>query len=295
MLNFLENVLKEHGGDSFQFGSIDWATLTFPMEHIREAMDAFDYLRRMEEKNRYQLKPFTSKLMNGKRIGSVQIGTLTKAPQVGLVTVSGSLSQILLVWGISRSKATRVDVAIDCFFPKRDSSVRVELERYYAAYEYTGKHAGKLTSYRSPNGGYTLYYGKRGGNMMLRVYDKGAHLEGRRDLWWRYELQFGREYAERARSAMVASDDVTKWMLGVMVKFCDDRGIYFPNMYNSDIQWITCSRIKTDNSELEKRTVWFNSVVVPFVKRFIAVKGEDYVADALGFHLERVYGDLGLG
>jgi len=131
--------------------------------------------------------------------------------------------------------------------------------------------------------------------MMLRVYDKGAQLEGRPSLWWRYELQFGKDYADRARAAMVASDDVTKWMFGTVLKYCDDRDLYFPNMYNTDIQWVTCSRVQLKNDDLERKIVWFNSVVVPFVKRFTVMVGEDYVADALGFHLESVYDDLGKG
>lgn len=220
--------------------------------------------------------------MSGFKCGPLLVGNLRSNPDYNIATVSGYQSQFFAQWCTHKVGATRLDLAIDIFHPKPDKRHLEDWYIYYEGKKNTDEGLSKLGMVLSPYGGQTIYYGSRGDDILLRVYDKGSQMARKPNLWIRYELQFGRRYAERARVAMGESDNVTQWGKDVMHKYLADRDMPIGWIDSKDTQWIVGNLIDNGGEDLERSKVWFNSVVVPFIKRFRVKVGDEYVVDKLG-------------
>ena len=102
-------------------------------------------------------------------------------------------------------------------------------------------------------------------------------------MWIRYELEIGREYAERARRKLLGSEDVTKAIREVMLKYCIERNIPYLNLYSDEPSWLPSAAVVSESDDGQRMEAWFTSVVKPFMGRMIAHKGEEWVMEELGF------------
>lgn len=105
------------------------------------------------------------------------------------VSASGSTSAVVrsvVTGAIPEGKASRIDSAFDSL------SGTAEFRRVTAWAEARARKAG--ISYRwitnsDPNEGDTLYIGKRGSRVMIRIYEKGKETGYKAGEWWRAEVE----------------------------------------------------------------------------------------------------------
>lgn len=144
-------------------------------------------------------------------------------------------------------KCTRLDICLDIVLDRH----RVRL----ADLLYFEKAYPVRTLTKSETGS-TLYIGKRGGEQMLRIYDKGGE-QGQQQLeWWRIELQLGKVKADTVfqHIANYEGKDEKRALMGVIVDYLEQKKILFD--YNFNVKDAIAPPEVVRVSDLDRRIEW---------------------------------------
>lgn len=168
---------------------------------------------------------------------------------------------------------SRIDVAIDS-----DIDFGYFLNKFNRKQFDCRYSEDNIKKYVDVNNRGTLYFGKRGGMTMFRIYDK-AKEQGVDGVWTRMEMECRGDACEQIVEALRASE-VNKYFLG---------HLRFVNQRCSDMsRAITCKRyLEMLENPAERKKVhkkkgdntleWFVSQVAPTVKALEKEYGNDYI------------------
>ena len=173
--------------------------------------------------------------------------------------------QYLLSDGVVRP--TRVDLAVTVLLDKpKPNLVRDTLETHQKGL-VSPKYQCNLRTILNLEGGDTLYTGKRDKELLLRLYDKGVQskLEGIKvGEYWRYEVEFKGNYAERARSSLVLNNFSHEYIRALVSRIFNERAI--PVLFGSST---TNNKLQSvaKVSDNQRRLEWIRQTVSPVVKQ----------------------------
>lgn len=149
-----------------------------------------------------------------------------KRPDMGVhVMFSGSALNELLTGGIDQfqlirwavgegAKITRIDLAVDLY------GTPVDMDKLYKSKQVKGQEGSARKRERRENdeGGYTIYFGSRKSDKVLRVYNKAAEKGLIGVIWTRFEMEFKSDPAhEVATNVMSMSfEDAMLYTMGLV-------------------------------------------------------------------------------
>lgn len=265
------------------FAGLDWLTLVLTEKNYVLTRPSLDYLTKLMKNMKHVRKPWNTALASGEQHGKLKQGTLRSNKKLTIVIVSSHYSSILASWSPKNARATRIDFCVDVHLKKRSATGR----------EFYSKLADKLNAIEGSNsttrfikgklGGWTFYTGCGGSSKLLRVYDKGSQMNGKDGLWIRYELQVGRDYATNARKGWLESTNPTEYSLASVQSYCQKKGVYFPSETISNDRLVVASKVSLESDENERMWKYMRNSVVPFIKRFRGIEGDDVTLRELGF------------
>jgi len=174
---------------------------------------------------------------------------------------------------------SRVDVAID---------TEIDFSYFYNKYikgqyscRYDKKHCRQNVDANKRG---TLYFGKRGGNTMFRIYDKALEQGIEDKVWTRIELEAKGEVCEQLINSLL--DNTTKNIFLGHLRFvnerCENMGKaktskkYLEALENPN-QPIKLKGKKGGDNTLE----WFENQVAPTLKALIKDYGKEYIANII--------------
>lgn len=173
---------------------------------------------------------------------------------------------------------SRIDVAID---------TDVDFSEFYRQYKkgcYLCRYSKKsMKSVLNTENRGTLYFGKRGGNTMIRIYDKALEQDVADKVWTRVEMECRNDACEQAIEAL-KDGTIKNYFYGhlrfiqkkvdntVRAKDCD----WWVNMLERPNERVRFKRQEKDNT-LE----WFITQVAPTVKALRKYYGNDYVENII--------------
>ncbi len=270
------------GAEGVALSGIDWVTLTWVTGTYAGLMEELGQLRRTLKNSGAITRTWKTALASGQQTAALKEGTLNKSKDTGICVISGPSSQQIAVSAAKEVRCTRLDAAVDVYPSERDLGVKEAFVRLHAKIQEQSGGRSSTVFIDGNMGGWTFYHGKGGKGFKLRVYDKGAQIYGKPGLWIRWELQIGRDYATRARDAMLEGLSVGHWIRGMINKYCEDRSIIPPSFTSGELQWLNACRIESENDEKQRMKIWFRTVVVPFTRRFRDVFGDKELLYGLG-------------
>jgi len=262
---------------------LDWITLvgedrdgeTKPM---KEAVNAMENL---VEKHG-QWRPFKMQGFTGQTCGPISAGF--KGDNF-IIRVSGNVADKIedLIPSFTQCKPTRVDYQVTCKLEKPDKGLA---SRTFAMMEKSNGLQGpkRFLAFFTSNSD-TLYVGKRTSPVMLRLYDKTPdinianetkHLPGS---FWRWEVEYKREYAKVAFDAWLESKIRTELIEGTVSSEFLKRGA--PSFGSVQVYGTTMKSYTaptTTNSNLK----WLKTTVRPVFQRLVESGLEREALMALG-------------
>lgn len=177
--------------------------------------------------------------------------------------LTGGIDQFALIrWAVGEgAKVTRIDLAVDLY------GTPVDMDRLYKSKQVKGHEGAARKRERRENdeGGYTIYFGSRKSDKMLRVYNKAAEqgLDG--VIWTRFEMEFKSDPAHEVATTVMSMtfDDAMLYTMGLVKgQYNADDPLYQELLRSSGRQVPTTK--DTSNSTLD----WLmNSVAKTMAKQ----------------------------
>lgn len=130
--------------------------------------------------------------------------------------LTGGIDQFKLIrWAVGEgAKITRIDLAVDLY------GTPVDMDKLYRSKQIKGAEGSARKRERRENdeGGYTIYFGSRKSDKVLRVYNKAAerHLPG--VVWTRFEMEFKSDPAHEVATAIMSMtfDEAMVYTMGLI-------------------------------------------------------------------------------
>lgn len=212
---------------------VDYLTVSAHGEdQARNLLDLGMGLSKESERKGNEPHPFHLMGYEGVACGPIQYGQ--RDEQATILRASGKTANDVLDVAMSLAdRVSRIDLAVTwrCEPPDpmlgRNAYALAEMHRQSHPQAslpwFTGDAAG----------GFTCYVGKRGGNSMLRIYNKGAEAVAQDDeegieryrACWRYELEAGAQLAERLAEVVLNEWDRPRFVQDYIYAHCDRHGI----------------------------------------------------------------------
>lgn len=175
-------------------------------------------------------------------------------------------------------KVTRVDLQVTLSLAKPDTTLA---KRGYATLDDINRNRDRKRHivYHKSTTGETLYVGKRSAPVFLRLYDKTDWIRpGHLGRYWRYEVEYKREAAQRAYTALIDRDDRDDAVVALVGTEFSKRGLPSNWADSPTIDAIaTGAKISTATTKL----AWLTKCVSPVVAKLCAAGYDDEVIHAL--------------
>jgi DNA relaxase NicK len=154
--------------------------------------------------------------------------------------LQGGIDQFKLIrWAISEgAKVTRIDLAVDLY------GTPVDLDKLYKSKQVKGQEGAARTRERrtKDDGGYTIYFGSRKSDKLLRVYNKAADMGMPGVEWTRFEMEFHRDVANEVAAAVssMSLDEAMTYTMGLIKgQYNADDALYQELLKSSAIHMAT--------------------------------------------------------
>src|SRR3989304_6628678 len=250
---------------------LDWVTLvgedgdgeTKPM---REAVAAMEKL--VEEHG--QWKPFKMQGFQGQTCGPISAGF--KGDNF-IIRISGKAADKIdaLIPSFATCKPARVDYQVTIQLEKPDKGLA---SRTFAIMEKSNGLVGpkRFLAFFTSNSD-TLYVGKRTSPVMLRLYDKTPDInlanETKHPLgsFWRYEVEYKRQYAKVALDGWLDAPNRTDWIWGTVADEYAKRGA--PS-FGSVQEYGTALKAYIAPTTTNSNLKWLKTTVRPVFQRLIS-------------------------
>lgn len=234
-----------------------------------------------EEQRGNRLQRFSLHGFNGLRAGSAAVG---KSASGMIFRLSGDVAAEQ--WKNVYELSTNVS-RLDCAATLRHTGAWIDRSRVHLdeARSYAKKSAPKMRVTRIDGGahGTTLNIGSRVSDAYGRIYDKEAESQSDhyRDCW-RYEVEFKRDKANLACSALSGSSLDSLAPASVSLSWFEARGI----VPGQSLTGVALPRSFQAPGELDNSLLWFRTGVRGSVARVIAGGRLKEALDSLGLYAE---------
>lgn len=173
---------------------------------------------------------------------------------------------------------TRMDIQLTVWFDQpHDYLPMKHYEQAIAVWKADEENLPMPHIHLSPNGGDTLYVGKRTAKQMIRLYNKAIE-SGEPDFAnsYRYELELKDKYAT-ALFVNLLNRSVNRemYICGYIRDFYATRGIILPFTIESD--FVEPVKVRHEESTTAKKLQWLKTQVRPTVRRLMDLGLRDYV------------------
>ena len=262
---------------------LDWVTLvgedvdgeTKPM---KEAVNVMENL----VKEHGQWKPFKMQGFQGQTCGPISAGF--KGDNF-IIRISGKAADKIdaLIPSFAECKPTRVDYQVTVKLEIPDKGLA---SRTFAIMEKSNGLQGpkRFLAFFTSNTD-TLYVGKRTSPVMLRLYDKTPDInlanETKHPLgsFWRYEVEYKRQYAKIALDSWLDAPNRTDWIWGTVADEYAKRGA--PS-FGSVQEYGTALKAYIAPTTTNSNLKWLKTTVRPVFQRLIESGLEREALMALG-------------
>lgn len=130
--------------------------------------------------------------------------------------LEGGIDQFALIrWAVGEgAKITRIDLAVDLY------GTPVDMDKLYKSKQIKGYEGAARKRERRQNdeGGYTIYFGSRKSDKVLRVYNKAAEQGLPGVMWTRFEMEFKSDPAHEVAAAVMGMtfDEAMVYTMGLI-------------------------------------------------------------------------------
>ena len=179
---------------------VDYITMTFEADSpIRSGIALLDDIEGMRE-IMAEGEPAKVRWFVGKRKDGIFVGSgwnngkfyaMLDAPGA----IADSVFQECAMLNVKPGSCTRIDVQVTTI--RREG---LELVDAHLELQETEKRKVKIEGNRAD--GYTLYIGAPSSDKRIRIYDKSVMVNGFRNVFWRFEVQYRRELAEQVYNSL---------------------------------------------------------------------------------------------
>jgi len=177
-------------------------------------------------------------------------------------------------------KVTRLDLAVTVLLTVATAVAALGFAKLGAGGSSGQKYRAKTTYITGDDGGSTLYLGRRSGDRMGRVYDKGVQSgKAPPGFCWRYEAQLRRRAAEGVWQVIKRENFEAGRVSTYVWQFFADRGV--TPIYEPGSEAIEVERYISVNDH-QKRLVWLTRCVKPVVSQLILAGLEKEVYNSIG-------------
>lgn len=173
---------------------------------------------------------------------------------------------------------TRLDIQLTVWFNQSHNELPSEhYQQAIAIWKQDEENLPMPHIHLSPNGGDTLYVGKRTAKQMIRLYNKGVESgEDEFSNSYRYELELKDKYATALFVKLLdRSINRETYICGYIRDFYATKGIILPFTVESD--WIEPVKVRHEESTTAKKLQWLKTQVRPTVRRLMDLGLRDYV------------------
>jgi len=262
---------------------IDWLTCTAKNGPVRKTMkDTVEHMFELGCLDGRRRKPWRWLGYEGESVGSVRWGRRVDGD---IVVASGEYAELAwLPLAGAQDNVSRIDLAQDFVFPD-DHTPGVEewWETQQEKIASGGSVQKPMTKIVNLEGGLTIYWGKRGSEVMLRVYDKGAQTKTR-DIgeWWRVEAEFKGRAALNRWLRILGAADRRRAMTAFLQSI--SRSAEVPDFLVSSVTEFP-PRLQLEASSNESSIAWLHTQVRPAIIRLEQDGLLERVEQALGYQL----------
>lgn len=253
---------------------VDWLTITTQEAFATQAMinKLFELLPegflQKERQYKWGLQGYKGFAYEGIRYGL--------RGSEGIVMLSGQRCGELW-WALapSRHRCTRIDLAVTVTLKKQFKNFIAK--SYKLLQDENNGIYGSVV--HNTQGGGTLYVGRRAGEIMGRLYDKGSEQGEEPGYIFRYEVETKKPKSESLLVELLKTKDVPAMAAAFVYDFFMARGV-IPVFPRSDALYAIETQARV--SDRDKTLTWLAAQVAPAVKRLIINGDEAAVRDALG-------------
>lgn len=264
--------------------AIDWLTVTGRSDEERSHLrGCFDSLASRYRALGAKVRPTRFRGYESSSINGLVFG---ERPDSAILVAMGRVAdELFFVEAPRMGNCTRLDVCCDLDLEKPDERLASKIaERFKDGYR-VGQKTFRPVLTVNFDGGETVYFGKRTGRYLLRLYDRNAKTgDGELGKLWRAEVQFNGDAAAAAlklfhvkqfpyeRVCWELCFDKFKWMNIMKV---GDEGLSSRNL-----------EFAVNARSPETTLQWLRSSVQPAIRRLIEEGLESEVKEALGAYVQ---------
>lgn len=251
------------------YAGVDWVTMTSREDKVgMEWYSMYGRYRREKLLEANKEEPFNNGFYAGIGIASMRWGY---SDHLGyILIISGSDAERFwqnLEPGTHR--VTRLDICVD-FWPKKPSLLARDL--YDRVTPERLAEFPKLSLFRGPNGGDTLYVGSRHSQQYGRLYDKGVESRrGEPGQYWRAEVEYKKPLAGLMAQELIQENSAERRpaIIDTVAHWFIDRGIeaLSDDAGKQPIKMTVEQRITT----ADRKLAWLQTQVRPTIQRLVSL------------------------
>lgn len=270
------------------YAGLDWLTLIGEDEEGKseQMYQAVSWMEKLEiEHGRWRDWKFQG--FKGQTCGPVSAGfNLDNF----IICVSGAAAEGIEdeLPSLSKFRATRVDYQVTVMLEEPVATLAGDAFYKLQKLNDTRKQKRVLIYYSGDND--TLYVNRRSSPVVLRLYDRtgrmGDQWQGQKNLFWRYEVEYKRDYASEAFKSWLGAPNRTEHIRDTVKGEFEKRDIVCGFGSDSATSMVVHSGKTTVDSNLS----WLHRTVRPVCARLINSGYESEALKALGFSLDEEQG-----
>lgn len=267
---------------------VDYLTVSAHGEdQARNLLDLGMGLSKESERKGNEPHPFRLMGYEGVACGPIQYGQ--RDDKATILRLSGeSANDVLDVAMSVADRVSRIDLAVTWRCEPPDPMLGRNAYTMADLHRQTHPQAALPWFTGDAAGGFTCYVGKRGGNSMLRIYNKGAEAVAQDDddgaeryrACWRYELEAGHQLAQRLAEIVLVEPDRARFVQDYVYAHAERHGIppAFPRAGGQAL--IPGFRRRSDD---DRSLQHIRKSVRPTAERLRRHGRDDDLREALGF------------